>query len=135
MLGSLGELAQRLGGRAIGDPAFQVGGIAAIDDAAPDALTFATSAAYLEAALKSRAGAVLVDEALLSDEQKEGAKKPLIAVESARASLAELLQALEPPRKRGPFRHPNAMVDETASVGPDVYIGAGAIVGANSRVG
>jgi len=135
MLGTLGELAQRLGGRAIGDSTFQVGSIAAIDDAAPDALTFATSAAYFEAALKSRAGAVLVDEALLTPEQKERAKKPLIAVESARASLADLLQALEPARKRGPFRHPSAVVDETASVGPDVFIGAGVIVGANARIG
>jgi len=135
MLGTLGQLAQRLGGRAIGDASIPIARIAAIDEAAPDALTFATTAAYFEAALKSRAGAVLVDESLLSDAQREGAGKPLIAVPSARAALAALLQAFERPRKRGPFRHPSATVDETATVGPDVYIGPGAVIAARARVG
>jgi UDP-3-O-[3-hydroxymyristoyl] glucosamine N-acyltransferase len=135
VLGTLGQLAERVGGRALGDPAFQIARIAAIDEATPDALTFATTASYLESALKSRAGAVLVDESLLAPSQQEGGGKPLIAVPSARAALAALLQAFERPRKRGPFRHPSAVVDETATIGPDVYVGPGAVVGAGARIG
>ena len=117
------------------DDTLTIGRIAAIDEGAADALTFATTPAYLEAALKSRAGAVLVDESLLSPERKKNPEKPLIAVASAREALATLLQAFEPPRKRGPFRHPSAVVDERATVGSDVYIGPGVTVSAGAHVG
>jgi len=134
VLGTLGQLAQRLGGRAIGDDTFSVSRIAAIDDADAQTLTFATTPAYLEEALKSRAGAVLVEESLLS--AGPGAwRKPLVAVPNARVALAALLQTFERPRKVGPFRHPSASVESDAVVGPDVYIGPHAIVGAGSRIG
>ncbi len=135
MFGTLGQLAQRLGGRAIGDDTFHVARITAIDDADSDALTFATTPAYLEEALKSRAGAVLVEESLLSPELIERSKKPLVAVLNARAALAALLQTLERPRKSGPFRDPSASVAGDAVVGPDVYIGAHAVVSAGARIG
>lgn len=135
MLGTLGQLAQRVGGRAIGDQTFAIARIAAIDESDPDCLTFATTPAYLEGALKSRAGAVLVDDALVESKTASDFRKPLIAVPNARAALAALLAALEPPRKRGPFRHETALIDQNASVGADVYVGAYAIVEAGARIG
>jgi UDP-3-O-[3-hydroxymyristoyl] glucosamine N-acyltransferase len=134
VLGTLGQLAERVGGRALGDPAFQIARIDAIDEAAADSLTFATTAAYFEAALKSRAGAVLVDESLLTRKENTAAKH-LIAVPSARLALATLLKAFERPRKRGPFRDPSALVDETATIGPDVYVGAAVVISAGARIG
>lgn len=130
MLGTVAELAQRVNGRAAGDRTVQIARIAAIDEAGPDALTFATTPTYLQAALKSRAGAVLVDEALVS----ENASKPLIVVENARIALMQLLRAFDRPRKRGPFVHPTAVVDQSAVIGADVYVGAHAVVGARSRI-
>jgi UDP-3-O-[3-hydroxymyristoyl] glucosamine N-acyltransferase len=135
VLGTLGQLAQRLGGRAIGDDTIRVARIAAIDDADSDTLTFATTPSYLEDALKSRAGAVLVEESLLSPALIERPKKPLVAVPNARAALAALLQAFDRPRKVGPFRHASAAVDDDAVVGPDVYIGPHAVIGAGASVG
>ena len=133
MLGTVAQLAQRVGGTARGDAAVKIARIAAIDEAGADALTFATTAAYFQAALRSRAGAVLVDEAILAGAGDDAAK-PLIVVESARVALMQLLRTFERPRKRGPFVHPTAAVDETASIGTGVYIGAHAVVGARSRV-
>jgi UDP-3-O-[3-hydroxymyristoyl] glucosamine N-acyltransferase len=134
VLGTLGQLANRVGGRAIGDQTFEIARITAIDESDADCLTFATTEAYLDAALKSRAGAVLVDDALL--DSREGTfRKPLIAVPSARAALAALLTALERPRKAGPFRHATAVVDDSASIGPDVYVGAHAVVEAGAKIG
>ncbi len=135
MLGTLGQLAQRLGGRAIGDDTFHVSRIAAIDDADSETLTFATTPSYLEEALKSRAGAVLVEESLLAPELTERPRKPLVAVPNARAALAALLQTFERPRKTGPFRHPSASVEADAVVGSDVYIGAHAVVSSGARIG
>jgi UDP-3-O-[3-hydroxymyristoyl] glucosamine N-acyltransferase len=130
-LGTLADLAQRVGGRAIGDGAVEIARIAAIDDAGPDALTFATTPAYLQAANTSRAGAILIDESLVP----ESPKKPLIAVANARVALMQLLRGFDRPRKRGPFRHPSAQIDDAALIGKDVYIGPNVFIGARSQIG
>lgn len=134
MLGTVAQLAQRVGGRAAGDENVQIARIAAIDEAGPDALTFATTPAYLQAALRSHAAAVLVDESVLRAAQDDKSK-PFIVVENARVALMQLLRAFDRPRKRGPFVHRTAVVDQSAQIGSDVYIGAHAVVGARSRIG
>jgi UDP-3-O-[3-hydroxymyristoyl] glucosamine N-acyltransferase len=130
---TLGEYATAIGGTVRGDASVEVAGIAAIEDARADALTFATDERYLRAALRSRAAAVLTEPAI-ADAVGE-VRKPLLLVPSARAGLAALLASLEPPRPRGPFRHPTAAVDPTATVGPDVYLDAHVSVGAGASVG
>ena len=102
MLGTLADLAERVGGKAAGDGSLQIARIAAIDEAGPDALTFATTPAYLQAALESNAGAVLVDEVLLESGAAE--RKALIVVPSARVALMQLLRAFDRPRRRGLIR-------------------------------
>ncbi len=131
-LGTLAQLAQRAGGSAVGDPAISIARIAAIDEAGPDALTFATTPAYLQAALKSSAAAVLVDRALVG----EGcAGKALIVVPDARVALMRLLRAFDRPRQMGPARDVSACVHASATIGSHVVIGANAVIGAGSRIG
>jgi len=132
VLGTLAELAQRVGGRVQGDGALPIGRIAAIDEAGPDSLTFATTASYFQAALRSRAGAVLVDEPLAAATAED---KPLIVVQNARVALMQLLRAFDPPRKRGPFVHPTAVIDASARIGAEAYIGEHVVVAARSRIG
>ena len=131
MLGTVSQLAQRVGGRVAGDGDVPIARIAAIDEAGSDALTFATTPAYLQAALRSHAGAVLVDASLA----QSAADKPLIIVESARVALMQLLRAFDRPRKRGPFVHPSAVIDAGAQIGADVYVDAHAVVCARARIG
>jgi UDP-3-O-[3-hydroxymyristoyl] glucosamine N-acyltransferase len=132
-LGTLGVLAERTGGRVIGDPATVIERIAAVDDADPVTLTFAVDERYLRTALASKAGAVLTDDALVSE--AEVYAKPILTVPSARVALAALLAALEPPRPRGPFVHPTAAVDPSAVLGAEVWIGPQVALGAGARVG
>jgi len=54
-LGTLAAIAERTGGRVIGDAAVRIARIAAIDDVDATALTFATDERFLRAALESRA--------------------------------------------------------------------------------
>ncbi|HTX59783.1 MAG TPA: UDP-3-O-(3-hydroxymyristoyl)glucosamine N-acyltransferase [Verrucomicrobiae bacterium] len=131
MLGTLQQLADRVGGRVVGDPSIAVARVAAVDEATADALTFATDERYLAAALASKAAAVLVDAAIAV----EAARKPLIVVENARRALARLLSALRAPKPQGPFRHPSAAIEPSAQLAADVYVGAFAYVGAGARIG
>ena len=131
-LGTLASIAERTGGRVIGDGSILIDGLRAVDDVGPGSMTFATDATYLKAALASKASAVLTDAALVTE---LASKKPLVVVESTRLALAALLAELEPPRPSGPFVHPTAAVDPSATIGPAVYIGPHVSVGARSTIG
>ena len=130
---TLGDIATRLGGTVRGDDTLGIERIAAIDDVDASSLTFATDERYLRRALGSRAAAVLT-EAKLADAVGE-VRKPLVIVASARQGLATLLADLEPPRPRGPFRDPSAIVAASATVGPDAFIGPLVVVGAGAKIG
>ncbi len=130
---TLAEYAARVGGEVRGDPAIRIDGISAVDDVDGAALTFATDERYLRAALASRAAAVLTEPQIAA--LVPAARKPLLLVSNVRAALAALLEMLEPPRPRGPFRDPSAVVDPSAIVGPDVFIGPLAVVGERAAIG
>lgn len=131
MLGSLADLAARVGGRVVGDGSLVLARVSAIDEATPDALTFATDEHYYASALASNAGAVLVDASI---PYGESPGKPLLVVESARNALATVLAMLKPPRPLGPYRHPSAVVEDGAHIGEAVYLGANAYIGASAHV-
>ena len=133
MLGTLGDLAARTGGRVLGDAALTIARIASIDEAGADALTFATTPAYLDTALASHAGAIIAAEPLIDPARAYA--KPLLVVTDARVALATLLRAFDRPRKIGPYVHPTAVVDPTATIGAGVYIGAHVTVAAAATIG
>ena len=112
-LGTLAAIAERTGGRVIGDGEVRVARVAAVEDADDTTLTFATDERYLRSALASRAVAVLVASALV--DTSAAYAKPLVAVESPRLALAALLRSVETQRPVGPFVHPSAAVDPSAS--------------------
>jgi len=116
-----------------GDASIAIDGISAVEDADSKSLTFATDDRYLQAALASRAAAVLTEPALAA--KVAAPRKPLVLVDSARAALATLLASLEPPRPRGPYRDLSAVVDPSAAVGADVFIGPLVVIGPEAVVG
>jgi UDP-3-O-[3-hydroxymyristoyl] glucosamine N-acyltransferase len=130
-LGTLEELAARVGGRVVGDGTLRIARIATVEEAGSDALTFATSNAYFTAALASEAGAILVEDTLV----QERVHKPLLVVDNARQALAALLRSFERARPRGPFRHPSAVVESGATLAEDVYVGALAYVANGAVIG
>ncbi len=132
MLGNVGELAKRVGGSVVGDASTPLLRIASVDDANEGALTFATDEHYLAAALKSGAAAVLTSREMAA---KASGEKSLIVVDNVRAALASVLSMVQAPRPRGPFRHPTAVVDDSARIGADVYLDAHAYVGKESILG
>jgi len=131
MLGTVQQLASRVGGRVVGDGDVGIDAVAGVEEAGAGALTFATDARYLASALAGKAAAVLVDASISFD----APAKPLIVVENARYALARLLRDLRPQRPVGPFVHPSAVVEPDAQLGTGAYVGAHAYVGRGARVG
>ena len=108
MLGTLQELAARVGGRVVGDPDLVIERVTAVDETEPGALTFATDERYLAAALASKAAAVLSTRA---SRRRRPAKPLLIVRERALGALAAARVAAPADAASGPFRHPTAAID------------------------
>jgi UDP-3-O-[3-hydroxymyristoyl] glucosamine N-acyltransferase len=132
-LGLLRDIAAMTGGHVIGDPDLRVTSISAIDDAGADAMTFATDERYLQAALGSRAAAILAATSAI--DPKATYAKPIVAVESPRVALSSLLAIFETPRLKGPYADASATIDPSATIHADVYIARGATVGPGAVIG
>jgi UDP-3-O-[3-hydroxymyristoyl] glucosamine N-acyltransferase len=138
-LGLLRDIAEMTGGRVIGDPDLRVSSISAIDDADADTMTFATDERYLQAALGSRAAAILAATSAIDPHATYA--KPIVAVDSPRVALSSLLAIFETPRLQGPYVDASATIAPSATLHADVYvardatIGAGAVIGARSVIG
>ncbi len=132
-LGTLASIAERTGGRVIGDGGVHVVRIAATDDVDATAMTFATDERFFQAALASRAAAVLVAAHLVDPAASYA--KPLVAVTSPREALATLLALLEPPRPPGDVVHPSAVVGAGASIGAGVHVGPFVVIGDDAAIG
>lgn len=130
MLGTLKELAARIGGEIVGDGNVTIDRITTVEEATGDALTFATDERYFAAALASKAAAILVGASIA----REAADKPLLVVANARHALAQLLASMRT-GERDPFRHPSAVVEEDARLPDELYVGPHAYIGHRVSIG
>jgi UDP-3-O-[3-hydroxymyristoyl] glucosamine N-acyltransferase len=145
---TLGGLAARLGAELHGDASQQVSGLATLQDAGPEQLSFLANAQYRKFLATTRAGAVL-----LTARDAEGYSGAALVVDNPYLAYARLSHLFERRLQACVGIHPSAIVDPTASVdrsarigaqvvieadawiGPDVEIGAQSVVGARSRIG
>ena len=135
---TIDEAARIVGGDVEGDGSREVRGVAPLEEAGGDQISFVAEARYFPYIQASRAAAVLV---------ARDAEVPLpphmaaIRVEDPRRALAHLLAALYPERVPAPGVHATAVLGEgarvaaSATVGPYAVIGAGTAIGERARVG
>jgi UDP-3-O-[3-hydroxymyristoyl] glucosamine N-acyltransferase len=132
---TLGELARALGAELAGDPSRVVRGVAPLEEAGPDDVSFLTNARYRSLAEKTRAAAVVAPA------DTTGLSTGVLRVASASTALVSLLELFFPTPPVVPGCHPTAVVagearvDSTAAVGPFAVVEGGAVVGARSRIG
>jgi UDP-3-O-[3-hydroxymyristoyl] glucosamine N-acyltransferase len=127
-----GVLARRLGCRLEGNPDLILTGVATIKDATPTELTFLANPRYRKDLPASEAGAILIlaEEPSPPHITRLVSTKPYVDFRQA----LELIYTLDiSPVALG--IHPQALIDETASVDRDVRIGPFAEVAAGARVG
>jgi len=130
----LGALAEALGAVLEGDPARIVTGIAPLDAAGADDVSFLTDARYREQAHTSRAAAVV----LAAD--AETLPTAMLRVKDPGQAMIRLLGLFHPRPAPAPGIHPaavvasDARVDTTASIGALAVVERGAVIGAAVRV-
>lgn len=123
------EVAEAVGGRLRGDGTRRLTGLAALDAAGPEQLSFLAKAAYRGQAEASRAGCILVG----SDEQLPG--RDVIACADPYRAFAVALRAFHPERSREPGVAGTASVSDAAELGEGVSVGPGAVVERGARIG
>jgi UDP-3-O-[3-hydroxymyristoyl] glucosamine N-acyltransferase len=124
---SAADVAELVGGRLEGEGSVTIVAVGSLDQAHGDALSFLTSAAYLDQFERSEAAAVLVPARI--ELPADRGPKVRIRVEDPHRSLATILSRLFPPTRPDPGIHPTAVLGRGVSLGREVSIGAGAVLG------
>lgn len=148
MAHSLGEIAAHLGASLHGDSDCAITGIATLETASAGDLTFLSNRRYKKQLSLTRAAAVILSEAHLSE-----CPVAALIVDDVYLAFALAVRFLFPPEAITPGFHPSASVALTATidassqvdahavikdgaqVGAGVYIGAGSVIGKNVIIG
>ena len=125
-------LAGFLKGEVIGDPETKVNTVAKIEEGHPGALSFLANPKYEHHLYTTKSSIVLVNKSFVPS---GSVSATLIKVENAYEAFASLLQLVDQARPRKKGVHPTAVIEPTATIGRDVYIGPYACIGENCHIG
>ncbi|HTW95971.1 MAG TPA: UDP-3-O-(3-hydroxymyristoyl)glucosamine N-acyltransferase [Tepidisphaeraceae bacterium] len=127
---TLTELAKNIGAQLKGNPSLEISGVAALEEAGPDQVSFLSNPKYEKQLQSTQAGAVIVGLGTQSD------RLNLLHTNDPYFSFAKAVIALHGHRVH-PFAgvHPKAAVEETATIGEGTVIYPGAYVGPRVRIG
>jgi UDP-3-O-[3-hydroxymyristoyl] glucosamine N-acyltransferase len=121
-----------LKGEIEGDPEAKVNTIAKIEEGHEGALSFLANPKYEHYIYTTGSSVVLVNKTFMPS-QKVSAT--LIRVDNAYESFASLLRLVDQARPRKTGIHPTAVIESTAKIGSDIYIGPYAYIGENAVIG
>lgn len=131
---TLAEIAQLLGcAPPVGAEAQPIAGVASLEDAGPDQLTYVASEQYVPMLDSTRAAAAIVQRRI----KLPAAWEPrALRVDDPELAVAKVLRLFAPPTPRPPAGvDPSSRVAPTAVLGSDVAIGPFVLVGERARVG
>jgi UDP-3-O-[3-hydroxymyristoyl] glucosamine N-acyltransferase len=121
-----------LKGEIEGNPDIKVNTIAKIEEGQPGALSFLANPKYEQYIYTTNSSIVLVNKSFVPSAKIEAT---LIKVDNAYEAFASLLRLVDKARPRKTGIHPSAIIEPTAKVGSDVYIGPYAYIGENAVIG
>ena len=132
---SLAVLADLVGGCVSGDPSTAVSGVAPLDIAGPDQISFLANPKYQEKLADCKAAAIIVHPSL------EGSVSiPLLLAENPYLAFAEILTFFEVPPyvgqgvQLGAHVHPDAVIGENVTIEPGCVVSAGATIGKGTHL-
>lgn len=121
-----------LNGTVEGNPETKLNTVARIEEGTPGALSFLSNPKYEPYLYTTGASAVLVKNDFIPSKEVTAT---LIRVDDPYQALARLLAFYEQARPAKKGIHPSAVIDEKASVGRDVFIGACTVISENAVIG
>ena len=121
-----------LKGEIEGNPDIKVNTVAKIEEGQTGALSFLANPKYEHYLYTTRSSVVLVNR---SFEPSAKVEATLIRVENAYEAFASLLRLVDQARPRKKGIHATAIIENTAKVGSDVYIGPYSYIGENCIIG
>ena len=123
-----GDIAARLGGSLIGDPAIAIHGAGTLQDGQPGEIGFLAESHYQKYLATTALSAVLVTEAVADTRAAQ------IIVADVKRAWRELAASFAPPLPAATIS-PQAHIDPSAQLGTNIAIGAGAVIGAGAQIG
>ena len=121
-----------LKGEIEGNPDIKVNTVAKIEEGQPGALSFLANPKYEHYIYTTASSVVLVNKSFIPSGKIEAT---LIRVDNAYEAFASLLRLVDQARPRKKGIHPTAIIESTAKIGDDVYIGPYAYIGENCIIG
>jgi UDP-3-O-[3-hydroxymyristoyl] glucosamine N-acyltransferase len=115
-----------------GNPDIKVNTIAKIEEGQPGALSFLANPKYEHFIYETKSSIVLVNKSFVPSARIEAT---LIKVENSYEAFASLLRLVDQARPRKKGIHTTAIIEATAKVGSDVFIGPYTYIGENCIIG
>ena len=130
----LASVVAALGGELLGNPSLVVTGLAPLETATPEHLSFLSNPRYKQQLLASHAACVIVAPQMQEAAVSRGA---CIVTDQPYLYFAKLTQLWKhgPSRRAQGFIHPSAVVDSESFVHPSASIGALCVVERGARIG
>lgn len=131
---TLSDIVERLGGRLVGSPELRIAGLASLQSARADQISFLSHPKYQHQLSDSRAGCVIVSPAF---EAAAGVSRPVIVTDDPYLYFARLTRLWKQTRSAptGPRVHPTAVIDPEAWVADDAVIGPLCVIERGAKVG
>ena len=127
---TLGQIASRLGGRVIGEPATLIEQVGSLEHAGPRHIAFFTGMRYRDRLAATKAGAVVI-----SPEHEALTALPRIVTARPYPYFARLSQLFNPLVTQAPGIDASAVISKTARLGERVSIGPGCVIGDGALIG
>jgi UDP-3-O-[3-hydroxymyristoyl] glucosamine N-acyltransferase len=121
-----------LKGEIEGNPDIKVSSVAKIEEGHEGALSFLANPKYEHYIYSTASSVVLVNRTFVPSEK---IKATLIRVENAYEAFASLLRLVDQARPRKKGIHSTSVIETSAKIGKDVYIGPYACIGENCVIG
>ncbi len=112
-----------------GSPDSEITGVAGIDEAGPDQITFVANPKYAAAAKTTRAGAVIVGEDF------PPLSVPTLRSKNPYLTFAQAIELFYQPPRYEPGIHPTAVIDSSAKIGAGAHVGPYVVINADVEIG
>jgi len=133
------EIVQKLGDSAnnnsLPDNDIELSGIAAIDEATSNTLSYVEGAKFASEVAKTGASALILPLDVNLQAQAKARGIAWVSTSQPRLLFAKAIALFYEPYRPTPAIHSTAVIHPTAQIGTDVYIGAHVVIEANVQIG